>query len=89
MNLFREHVRRAVSIAGSQKKLADAAGLSQQLVSQLCTSSASITAETAVAIERATNGEISRRDLRPDLWPADLDWPSDIPRPSPVQEETT
>lgn len=35
-----------------------------------------IPAERCVDIERATNGEIRRGDLRPDLWP-DL-WP-DLP----------
>ena len=27
------------------------------------------TAEMALAIERATNGEVTRHELRPDLWP--------------------
>ena len=29
-----------------------------------------IPAERAVEIERATGGEVSRSELRPDLWPA-------------------
>jgi DNA-binding transcriptional regulator YdaS (Cro superfamily) len=28
-----------------------------------------ITAERAIAIEQATNGEVTRQELRPDLWP--------------------
>lgn len=71
MSDFQNHVKRAVSMLGSQKKLADAASISQQLISQLCTSATSISAETSVAIERATKGAVSRSDLRPDLWPRD------------------
>lgn len=58
--------------------------LSQQAFAELLTESGSpatqglvsqwergttIPAERAVEIERATGGEVSRSDLRPDLWP--------------------
>jgi len=40
----------------------------QSLVSQWEQGSTTITAERAVEIERATDGEIRRGELRPDLW---------------------
>lgn len=41
----------------------------QGLVSQWERGEVVITAERAVEIERATGGQVSRNDLRPDLWP--------------------
>lgn len=41
----------------------------QALVSQWEQGATTITAERAVDIERATDGEVRRGDLRPDLWP--------------------
>ena len=61
-------LRDAVEKAGSQAKFAEAVGLSQQGVSYLLRNSDRIAAETAIAIERATNGEIRREQLRPDLF---------------------
>lgn len=65
-----ELIEKAVSIAGSQHRLAEVSGLSQQFISKLQRGERGVTAETALAIERATNGRVSRHDLRPDLWPA-------------------
>lgn len=64
----RDLIEQAILLAGSQKKLAEAIGLSQQGVSYLLNNATQVTAEAAVAIERATNGAITRRDLRPDLF---------------------
>ena len=41
----------------------------QGLISQWESGDVVIPAERAVEIERATGGEVSRSDLRPDLWP--------------------
>jgi len=68
MSGFREHIRRAVGIAGSQQKLAVRAGFSQQHISYLLNSADQISAESAVAIDRATGGQVSRAQLRPDLF---------------------
>jgi DNA-binding transcriptional regulator YdaS (Cro superfamily) len=43
----------------------------QGLVSQWERGDVVITAERAVEIERATGGQITRSELRPDLWPMD------------------
>lgn len=44
---------------------------SQGLVSLWERGEVAITAERAVDIERATGGQITRGDLRPDLWPSE------------------
>lgn len=67
MQAFREHIERAVQIKGSQEKLAEAAGCSQQAISFLLNEAKSITPEMALAIDRATDGQISKFVLRPDL----------------------
>ena len=74
---FRALVSEAVRLVGSQERLAGLIGRTQQQVSALCTRAPKISAEDAVAIERATGGQIPRWRLRPDLWS----------QPVPVAEE--
>ena len=59
----------AIKAVGSQPKLAELAGLSQQHISKLLRRQRGVSAEAAVAIERATRGKVPRHVLRPDLWP--------------------
>lgn len=61
-------IEKAVKSVGSQAKLATAAGCSQQLISQLLAGKVGVTAETALKIDEATKGEISKHDLRPDIF---------------------
>lgn len=68
MKAFAPHIERAVSIKGSQAKLAKDMGCSQQYISWLLKDADRISANMAVAVERATDGEVSRADLRPDLF---------------------
>lgn len=68
MATFQDHIQRAVKIAGSQRALAEKAGLSQQMISWLLTTAPNVTAEVAVKLERATDGAVTRADLRPDLF---------------------
>ena len=68
MSNFRELVRQAAEKAGTQAKLAEAIGLSQQGVSFLINEASSISAETAMAIDKFTQGEISKKMLRPDIF---------------------
>lgn len=70
MSDFKTILHSAVKKAGSQKALADAMGITQQGVSYLLNDAENISAELAIAVERATGGEISRADLRPDLFGA-------------------
>lgn len=65
---FQDHIRRAVEIAGSQRALAEKIGLSQQGISYLLNAAPQVSAEIAIAIERATEGEVRREQLRPDIF---------------------
>lgn len=65
-------LERAVSVAGSQAKLAALVGVSQPAISKAL-AAGRCTAEMAVEIERATG--VSRKELRPDLWPSHLPEP--------------
>lgn len=68
---WKSHVQRAVDHLGSQNQLAEAMGCSQSKVSWLLVTAKQISAEDAVAIDRATGGEVTKTELRPDLWPPD------------------
>lgn len=61
-------LRRAVERVGSQKRLACFLNVSQAAVSKAVAENR-CPAEWAVTIEAVTNGDISRSELRPDLWP--------------------
>ena len=52
----------------SQKRFGDQVGITQGMVWQLLQGTCRTSPETAMRIEAATQGEISRADLRPDLW---------------------
>lgn len=62
----------AISIAGSQAKLARLAGVNQQDISYwLRKARKGIPLERVPAIEHATGGRVTRYDLRPDFFGAD------------------
>lgn len=62
-------IRRALKLyGGSQTKLAEAMGCTQQQVWFLLERSKGVSAEMALAIDRATGGKVSREELRPDLF---------------------
>lgn len=62
------HIERAVKICGRQRDLAEKAGCAQQTISKYLNEEIRVSAEHAVAIERATEGGVARYELRPDLW---------------------
>lgn len=70
MEDVRTYIQKAIDKAGSQRALADAIGISQQSISYLVTDAKKVPAEVAVAIDKYTEGEVSKSDLRPDLWSA-------------------
>lgn len=53
---------------GSQRDLADKLGITPVLISQWANVLRPVPPERCVEIERATGGEVSRKDLRPDDW---------------------
>ena len=62
-------IERSVAIAGGQTALARLLSVTQGRVWQwLNDSSAKIPAERCIAIESATNGAVTRYDLRPDIF---------------------
>lgn len=63
------HIERAVKICGRQADLAEKVGCAQQTISKYLNGEIRVSAEHAVAIERATVGAVPRHALRPDLWP--------------------
>ncbi len=67
-------IKVAIDAVGSQSRLALAIGVSQQMISKLLNNpNFPVSPKTAVAIEQATNGKVTRKDLRPDDWP--FIWP--------------
>lgn len=52
----------------TQAAFADEVHVSQGMVGHWVTGRKRITAEKAVAIENATNGEVTRYELRPDIF---------------------
>lgn len=63
----REAMHQAIDIFGSEKKLGDAIGVSQNAVWRAKTVGRA-TAEMCVCIEAVTNGKVKRGALRPDLF---------------------
>ena len=65
-----EAIQQAIKICGgTQKSLADRIGRTQQLISSLL-KGATISAETALLIETATERKVRAHTLRPDLFTA-------------------
>ncbi len=60
-------IAEAIEVAGSQERLADLCKVTQPAISKALGSSR-VSADLAVAIERATGGAVPRWRLRPDLW---------------------
>ena len=73
MNAFRPHIERAIALHKTQVALAREVGCSQQYISWLLNEADQISAEMSVAFEKATNGDVSRQQLRPDLFGAPSD----------------
>lgn len=61
-------LQRAIDKLGSQAKLARAIGRSTALVSYWLQGQLKIHPEDAVKIERVTEGQVTRAELRPDIF---------------------
>jgi len=64
-------LHRAKDILGSQQAVADAVGVKQPSVHGILTHGKKVPAEWCLPLEKATNGQITRHQLRPDLYPAE------------------
>jgi DNA-binding transcriptional regulator YdaS (Cro superfamily) len=68
--MVQELIEKAIGILGSQAKLAEACGVKQPSIWQ-AKDTGRCSAELAMAIEKATDGQVTAHELRPDLpWPA-------------------
>lgn len=61
------HIAKALHMFGGQQAMAKACGVTQAAVSKWARGYR-VSAESAIAIEKATNGCVSRFDLRPDIF---------------------
>lgn len=62
-------IERAIQAVGGQKKLAEKLDVSKQAITKW---RKKIPAERVLKIEAATNGVVSRHELRPDLYPEEI-----------------
>lgn len=66
MNKF---IERAIAIKGSQAKLAAAIGKTQPCVYYHLHKKGKISKHLVIPIEKATKREVTRYEMRPDIWP--------------------
>jgi DNA-binding transcriptional regulator YdaS (Cro superfamily) len=64
-----EHIAKAIEILGSQTALAEACGVKQSHVWNWLNRDKVIRLENALLVERATNGKVTKEQIRPDLYP--------------------
>lgn len=67
MNPTTHAVQKAITLMGSQAALARAIGKSQPAVYKWAKGRALPTWQSAIAIERATGGRVTRHEVRPDI----------------------
>ena len=63
----RRLIERAIARFGSEASLGEACGYSQHAIWK-AKKQGKVSAELAVAIDRATSGEVRREELRPDIF---------------------
>lgn len=80
-------LERAITAAGGVSALATAIGITQSAVSNWKSRTGQVPSEHCAAIERATNGAVSRRSLRPADW--HRIWPELITADHPAPAEPT
>lgn len=66
-----QHFLRAIEILGNPSRLAAATGYSQHAVWHALHVRKSVSPKMAIAIDRATKGEVKKSELRPDIFGAD------------------
>ncbi|SFK64266.1 Putative antitoxin of toxin-antitoxin system, YdaS/YdaT [Nitrosomonas aestuarii] len=64
-------LEKAILIFGTQLKLAEAIGTSQQNISNWL-KAGKVSPEFVIPIESATSGRVTRHELRPDIYPYEL-----------------
>lgn len=69
LNQTQKHLRRAIALAGGQSALARAINSRQQNIWFWLNKSGRVPAEFVLLIEQATQGQVTRSQLRPDIYP--------------------
>ena len=64
-------LQRACDALHGAASLARAIGVTPQFLSQVLSGARPLPAKRVIAIERATDGKVTRHELRPDLYPID------------------
>lgn len=66
----REHplIAKAIALFGTHKRLAKAADINQSQITRMLNRERPVTAISAVKIDKATGGEVSKYALRPDIF---------------------
>lgn len=72
MNQTASATIKAVGVFGCQSKLAEAIGVTQQSISNWINGKSKPTVKAARAIEYVTNKMVTKEDLRPDIYSADI-----------------
>lgn len=62
-------LRQAVELLGSESAVAAAIGKAQQTVNEVLRAGRPAPATWCIPLERATGGQVTRHQLRPDLYP--------------------
>ena len=68
MRNIRQLIENAIAEFGTEAKLAKAAGVTQPAINE-AKRKGRIGYRLALGISRATEGRVSKHDLRPDIWP--------------------
>lgn len=61
-------IRRAIDMFGTQTALAARIGVGQNVISYWLHECKQVPPKRAVQLEAVTNGAVTRKELRPDLW---------------------
>ena len=61
-------IKKAIELVGGNHRLAVLVGVKPAFVSQWVTQRRPVPAERCIAIEKAANGQVTRYDLRPDVF---------------------
>jgi len=64
----KEHLQKAIEILGTQEALAKACGVKQPYVHNWLNRDKKLPLERAFQIEKATSGQVTKEQLRPDIF---------------------
>lgn len=64
----KDAIKRAIAICGGQVRLGQKMGVPQQTISDWLTRGKSLKAEYAIGMDLATDGQVPKEELRPDIF---------------------